>query len=498
MPDTPSNPGGGRPARPAIPPFRGPAGGAAAGGPVRPAVPPARAPSPPGDRAPGPGGLPPRPAVSPLPPTSARPASRRATPARSPYVTPSASHAPAPAVLPAALTPIVAQPEVLPAPVGAIVPSVSSPSGDPLAGLDVLEPMPAPEAGESPAAGARAAAPGALPSQGADWLSPEGALRGEFGDLVDHIPQRPSAEAPVFPTPPAPWPSLAASVAPVPADAGAAPGTIDDVDAGFEELLGTTPAAAAAAPVAATSPGAAPDLDAWTPESSDSATPAEVSSIPGMHDVSSAESEVWADSYGAQADAIHGDIQPAAVDGARAGAEVPEVPQAGDAASYLAAEWPEPPAVDASTLATPVMPSPAILPGSEPAARMPAAPAPPDPLLDAARQPEEDAFGWGRTPQETPAGDAGAIDSGRGGPASLGGSDEWMFHAASADTDLGGRPVVTPSSLAAAEALERVAAQLREGTLRADGFSPALGEAAALSAVLAALLGIDARWDVHR
>lgn len=488
MSDSPSNPGGGRPARPAIPPFRGPAAGGGAGGPVRPAVPPARSPLTPRDRPAVAGGLPPRPAVSPIAPSSSRPASRPATPARSPYVTPSGAQPAAPAAArPAALTPVVAQPEVLPAPVGEIVPSIALPSSDPLAGLDVIEAGPPREAGSSDADGSTPSAPRAGGEVATDWLSPEGALRGDFGDLVDHIPQRPSAQAPVFPTPPAPWPSLGAAAAGEAAGATSPDaGALADLDAGFEEVLGTSAGSAPDGAAAASATPAHQESETWTANASHMATPVEASAIPGALDDTAAESEMWAESYRSEADAIHGELDPAAADaGGAPASETALTPQSADPASYLASEWPDRPAMDPSTLPTPVMPSPAVLPGWDPAAagQVPPARRPTDPLFDAVPQ-EDDAFGWGKTPQEAPA-------------VPQAGADDWAFASAGTGGDLG-RPVVTASSLSAAEALERVAAQLREGTLRADGFSPALGEAAALSAVLAALLGVDARWDVQR
>jgi hypothetical protein len=387
---------------------------------------------------------------------------------------------------PAALTPVVAKPEVLPSPVGEIVPSVALPSSDPLAGLDVIEAGPPREAPAADAGGATPVVPRAGGEVATDWLSPEGALRGDFGDLVDHIPQRPSAQAPVFPTPPAPWPSLGGAAAPGEA-AGATPpdaGTLADLDAGFEEVLGTSAVSAAEGAVATSATAAHQEPEAWTANASHMATPVEASAVPGALDDTAAESEMWAESYRSEADAIHGELEAAPADAGDASASgAPDVPQSADPASYLASEWPDRPAMDPSTLPTPVMPSPAVLPGWDPAAAAPVPPArrPTDPLFDAIPQ-EDDAFGWGKTPQEAPAVPA---------------SDDWAFASAETGGDLG-RPVVTASSLSAAEALERVAAQLREGTLRADGFSPALGEAAALSAVLAALLGVDARWDVQR
>lgn len=493
MPDSPSNPGGGRPARPAIPPFRGPAAGGARGGAAQPAVPPARGPLAPGNRTATPGGLPPRPAVSPLPPTASRPASRPATPARSPYVTPST--APAPVVRHAALTPVLAQPEVLPLPVGEIIPNVAASSSGPLAGLDIIEAAPVAETVESPPAPAATQSTG-----GTDWLSPEGALGAEFGDLVDSIPRRHSAQAPVFPTPPAPWPAIATSVGtPTSGDPTAGESSTGaDLDAGFEEVFGTT-----ARPDAAVPAGAPPqaehgvELEAWAPAADGGATDFEAAQTPDAHETSAGDPTAWAESYGEQADAIHGEMEPAAPESTSAESSAAHAMPAADPASYLASEWPEP-AADPSTLPTPVMPGPAVLPGWD-AARMPVAPVPPDPLLEAARHEDEDAFGWGRTPQETPppgsaVGGIGAGDTARG----TGGVDDWAFAADDPDSGRGGPPEVTASSLAAAEALERVAVQLREGTLRADGFSPALGEAAALSAVLAALLGVDARWDVQR
>lgn len=421
MSDTPSDPSRGRPVRPAIPPFRGPAGGARPAGVPAAGSPPAKAP--------------PRPAVSPQVTPGA---AARSTPAR-PFVgrTPIATSA----VRPAQAAPT---PPALPA----IDPRAELPA------LDSSAPTPV----ATPAIEAPPASSGA-------WLSPDSAIRGEFGELVDEIPTGPSPEAPVFPTPPAPWPAVE--------DGGSWP---DGLDAAADE----TPVAPPPAIEADATPLPSVDEFGFDPDATPPAghawdlgaaaeTPAAIE-YPEATDAPTAWDAGWDAGYGAQADAIHG-----ALDAGDAGA------QAGDPASYLAAEWPEPEAV-AGPSGESAAPTPVVVPAiAEPSD---VGVAPPDPLLvDASREDSAPAWGWDAAPREVET-----------APAPLEPDQAWEYAPAAPDSL---KPQPTASSLAAAEALERVAAQLREGTLRADGFSPALGEAAALSAALAALLGVDARWDVR-
>jgi hypothetical protein len=408
-----------------------------------------------------------------------------------------------------AITPVVAQPVILPAPEPEIAASSSAVAdrGSPMiAGRDA---MVTDTGTSSPAPASPAAAPSA-PAGG--WLSPEGALTGEFGELVEDIPAKPTAEAPVFPTPPAPWPAVPTPIAPSAAvpDDGFFDGGDIDAELGLPPAVATSPASDTSASRADTG------FDTWTPETSEVAIPHEASEVPGLLDTSAREGEVWADAYGAEADAIHGleatsqgggDAFPAieggdtgtashVADGGRASnwweAETnaqPAEPAGSDAGAYLAAEWPEPTqAPDPSTLPTPVLGVAAL--DSNWTGRVPdlgALPAAPD--ADAA---PAGAYTW-------PVAEAGNAPGGFGdaGIEHGGAQDSWEFApAAESGGSLHAQP--TSSSLAAAEALELVAAQLRNGALRADGYSPALGEAAALSAVLAALLGVDARWDMPR
>ncbi len=504
MSDSPTNPGGGRPARPAIPPFRPPVAGRPAA-PGSPAAPSAR-PLTPRDRAAvPPAGLPPRPAVSPavVPGATQRTPARPGTPARPPYATPIAARPanPASSAPTPVLTPLVATPATVVDERADAAANEQPAAVDPLAGLDVIEAAAPASASPTPA---DTSARGSASAPPTDWLSPEGALRGEFGDLVDEVPQRPTAKAPVFPTPPAPWPAVTTAPAGSASIEENASSEVDDLDLGFEEITGSVARPATEEPARAGQEDV--DGSAWTPESSDRSTPVEVTSVPGALDVSAAEAETWADAYGAQADAIHGPVdaeEPAETDAVagspqsrtsdwweaehsaeRALGTPAEGADSEEPATYLASEWPDAPrSPDPSTLPTPVIGSPTIAPGWS-SGRVHDVPA--DPALESARRGDED-FGWDDSPSSPEGAARGASDAS--------GLDQWAFEAApSADV---GKATPTTSSLSAAEALEQIAAQLRAGTLRADGYSPALGEAAALSAVLAALLGVDARWDVR-
>ena len=418
MADNSSDAPGGRPARPALPPFRGPGAPANATPGAKPAA--ARPAFPPGGRAT-------------VPPFAAPTgASRRSTPAVSPAVV-RQSTPPRALAAPEAATPAA---------------SVVAPGA------------PVDELPSSLVESAEGSSPG--------WLTADTAVRGEFGDLVEHRPI-PAALPPALPTPPMPWPAVTTD------------GDAAGLDAGWDEL--TAEFEPVGGGVVQTPPDVAPDADA-----------------PGDADDGS---DAWSRGYEAEAAALLGD-EPSI--GAESDAAV-------DAASYLADDGEADPtlsgtsgAIHPSMMPTPVVGVPSVDgttwswpeetrahagvddgvgdEGDDVAYGV----APPDPLLaDAMRDAEEDAGAWSDPLADEPLG--GDVRERPAG--AYGAATPYMVPAHEYGT---ASAYGAPDADAVAEALERVAAWVRSGELPVS-VPPAqeLSEAQALTAALAALLGLGAQ-----
>ena len=432
-----------RPARPAIPPFRGGPGPAGAG---RPPLAPARPASPASATTPSGG----RPALRPF--AAPGGTARRVTPG--PLATGgSPSHGDSAASGASGERP--ATPRLgIAAASDAPFPAQASDSG---AGVGT----------SAAGVGGELAGPAALDE--ARWLSPDTAVRGEFGDLVEHRPSTPT-RAPALPTPPMPWPAVRPEATDDDADGAAA------LDAEFAAIEAASVDGGEAVPGA--SAASIEGSDSWT-----RGYEAEAAALLGDGDAAmdaSAEPEAYlADDAGSATGdpAIDGALHPSMH------ASMLPTPVIGAATADRANwEWPEeaeasPPRAAAPDRSTPVS-------GADAALRV----APPDPLLeDAMRGDAADA--WNDPLADEP---LGGVES-QGDPMGAYRAGTPYLVPAQEETDAES-PYASSDANAVAEALERVATWVRSGDLVVSvPPAQAPSETQALTAALAALLGLGAQ-----